>query len=105
MTALVLAATALLAAGCASDAPTRPSVDRNGGFDRSEMVPSEVTAMREQLASQRNDTMEQMNASRPESVEMETHSDSDPIGVALDAFGWAAGRAADVLSLRAFGLW
>lgn len=93
------------AAGCASDGPTRPETGQGPSYDRSELVPSGVTEMRDQMASQRTETLDRMDAMRPESVELDTHDGSDPLGSVLDAFGWAAGKTLDVLSLQAFGLW
>ena len=107
-TLVVLAATlacAVSSTGCASDGPSGSAMDPGSSYDRSEMVPSGVTEMREQMASQRSETLDRMDSVRPESADMSTDDGTDPLGSMLDAFGWAAGKTLDVLSLQAFGLW
>jgi len=98
---LVFAAALLAGAGCASDGPVRPE---SPGLDRSEIVPSGVTEMRESLAAQRSDTLGRMDTARPEASDAPTGG-PDVLDTVLDAVGWAAGRTVDVLSLQAFGLW
>jgi hypothetical protein len=99
--AAFLAGALLAAGGCASDGPVRPE---SPGLDRSEIVPSGVSEMRESLAAQRSGTLDAMDTARPEAADAPTGGPG-VFDTVLDAVGWAAGRTLDVLSLQAFGLW